>query len=123
MKRTIIIILAAIVLVLSIGLIVSYNKFNHYKAGDAAFEIKPSDLEYFQGTYDQCRNEFLCRANELKDQFANVQISKIMVESKVDTDLTLDYCYIPAQKEKKRLLILNWITCIFHRRIQSILAD
>lgn len=65
------------------------------------------NLVYFQNSYGQCRKNFVLSADKIKKKFKNVIISKLVVESKIDPDLTINYCYVPAQKKFKRLLILS----------------
>ena len=65
------------------------------------------NLVYFQNSYDECRKNFILSANKINKKFQKVTISKLKIESKKDPDLTINYCYVPAQKKSKRLLILS----------------
>lgn len=64
-------------------------------------------MEYFNNSYEECRSNFRKAAEKIKAKFNDVQMGKIIVESKIDPDLTIDWCYIPAQKEKDKLLTLT----------------
>ncbi len=66
-----------------------------------------SNERYFLNNYEECRAAFLKSSEKLATHFKNVNISKVKVHSEIDNDLTIDVCYIPAQKESKRLLLLS----------------
>ena len=82
-------------------------KFNMYKPQAVTQKVNPDNLKYFQESYVDCRKSFLDEANKMKEMYKDVQISGLNIKSKKDPDLTIDYCYIPAQKRFKRLLILT----------------
>ncbi len=82
-------------------------QFNMYKPQAVTQKITPENLTYFQGSYVDCRKSFFLEVDKMKEIYQNVQISSLKVESKIDQDLFIDYCYIPAQKRFKRLLILT----------------
>ena len=46
-------------------------------------------------------------SKEVSAKFDSVQFGSFLVESKIDTNLTVDWWYIPAQKQTDKLLILN----------------
>lgn len=87
--------------------IYSYVSFNNYLPVDGEMKADTSALKYFQNSYTECRTEFLSSANDIKNRFKDVEIFNIQVKSKIDTELTIDFCYIPAQKEKNKLLIIS----------------
>lgn len=82
-------------------------QFNYYKPQAVTQTINSENLTYFQESYVDCRKSFFFEANKLKQIYQNVQISSLKVKSRIDPDLFIDYCYIPAQKRFKRLLILT----------------
>ena len=82
-------------------------QFNTYKPQAIIQKINPDNLKYFQESYVDCRKHFLDEANKIKHLFKDVQISHLNIETSTDSDLFIDYCYIPAQKSFKRLLILT----------------
>jgi hypothetical protein len=106
-KKILFILLFTVFIVCIAGFIYSYVSFNYYSPGDGEIKADPSELKYFQNSYKECRKEFILSANEIKNIFKNVEIFNIQVESEIDTDLTIDFCYIPAQKEKNKLLIIS----------------
>ncbi len=70
-------------------------------------KVDPSKLGYYNDSYGRNRALFLEEAASLKKKYSGVEISKIAVKSPAASGLTIDSCYIPAQKEKKRLLIVS----------------
>ncbi len=70
-------------------------------------EIDLSMLTFFHETYDENRGQFRRLAASLQREFSDVEISKRIVKSEVDSDLTIDAVYIPAQNEAKKLLIMT----------------
>ncbi|WP_457551481.1 M14 family metallopeptidase [Desulfobacula sp.] len=82
-------------------------QFNTYKPREISQEVVPDNLKYFQETYNDCRKKFYEQAEGIRQQYKDVQIADLKIESQIDSDLTIDYIYIPAQKSHKRLLILT----------------
>lgn len=82
-------------------------QFNTYKPQAVTGTVTPDDLRYFQESYDDCRKSFITEAGQAQGVYRNVSISDIKIQSEVDPNLTIDYCYIPAQKTFERLLILT----------------
>jgi predicted deacylase len=70
-------------------------------------EIDPSKLTFFYETYDENRKHFKQSAASIQKQFRNVEISKLIVRSDADSDLSIDTVYIPAQREAKKLIIMS----------------
>ncbi|WP_159519485.1 M14 family metallopeptidase [Sunxiuqinia indica] len=64
-------------------------------------------MEYFYKTYEECRNRFRNVANELSSNYNNARVGKIKVDSMIDPDLTVDWLYIPAQQQPRKLLVLT----------------
>jgi len=81
-------------------------QFHTYSPGAITQTINPENRTYFQDTYMDCRKSFLDAAVKLKDLYAGVEVSDLAVERRIDPDLHMDYCYIPAQKSFERLFIL-----------------
>ncbi len=101
-----------IVLFSLLGLIVAaylflFFSFNGYKPSNIEHEIVPAALDYFHTTYEDCRSAFIEKANLLVSQYEGAEIFKIAVSSETDPDLTIDFCYIPAQITIDNLLILS----------------
>lgn len=85
----------------------SVYRFNSYRPQSVALEPLENNLQYFQGRYEECRTSFRKQAGKLLSLYGGVKISSLEVKSQKETDLTIDYCYIPPLKKKKRLLILT----------------
>lgn len=107
MKKIIKIILPVLVLVMAVAVGWVTYQFNTYKPGVIRQAINPENMAYFKETYVDCRKSFLDEAVKQKDLHEGVEISGIAVESPVDPDLTIDYCYIPAKISSERLFILT----------------
>jgi hypothetical protein len=101
-----ILILGLILVIVSVIGVTSYQ-FNLYKPQAVTEKIVQDNLKYFQESYMDSRLTFLEEAGKLKGIYNNVQISTLNIKSGTDHDLTIDYCYIPAQKEFKQLFILS----------------
>ena len=69
--------------------------------------VDPSMLTFFHETYDENREHFRKLAASLQREFSDVELSKFTVKSEVDSDLTIDAVYIPAQRERKKLIIMT----------------
>ncbi len=98
-----------LVIVLVIASVIGFTsyQFNMFKPQPVTEKVDPDNLKYFQESYVDCRQSFINQASKMKDIYQDVQISALNIESSKDQDLTIDYCYIPAQKRFKRLLILT----------------
>jgi hypothetical protein len=70
-------------------------------------EVDHSLLTFFHETYDENREQFRKLAASLQREFTDIEVSKCTVKSEVDSDLTIDVVYIPAQQEAKKLLIMT----------------
>lgn len=107
MKKFLKVIFAGLVLVIAGAVAVTTYQFNTFTPKEISIAPVPENLAYFRETYADCRSRFIQAARKMKQKFKNVIVSAIPVESRTDKDLTIDYCYIPAQKNPKRLLILT----------------
>jgi len=101
-----------IILFSLLGLIVAaylflFFSFNGYKPSDIEHEVVPAALDYFHTTYEDCRSAFIEKANPLVSQYEGVEVFNVPVPSETDPDLTIDFCYIPAQVTMDNLLILS----------------
>jgi hypothetical protein len=107
MKRFIKVIFIALFLFIAGALGFTTYQFNTYKPQTVTQEADSNNLQYFQESYDDCRKNFLAEAVKEKGAYQHVDIGNFKIESQVDPDLTIDYCYIPAQKTFERLFILT----------------
>jgi len=76
------------------------------RADEKKFKV-PAALNYFHKTYEDCRSAFIEKTNPLISQYEGVEIFKIAVPCKTSPDLTIDFCYIPAQNSLDNLLIIS----------------
>ncbi len=107
MKKIITIILSGVITVMACIVGWTTYQFNTYKPRPITQTINPDNLTYFKETYVDCRKSFLDEAFKQKELHEGVEISGIPIESSLDSDLSIDYCYIPAQTSFKRLFILT----------------
>lgn len=107
MKTFFKIVLIGFILVIAGVIAFTTYQFNTYKPRPVAHEAVSDNLRYFQETYNDCRKKFLEQAEGIRQQYKNVQIADLKIGSRLDSDLTIDYIYIPAYKSHKRLLILT----------------
>lgn len=107
MKTFFKVVLIGLILVIAGVIAFTTYQFNTYKPRPVAHEAVPDNLKYFQETYNDCRKNFLEQAEGIRQQYKNVQIADLKIESRLGSDLTIDYIYIPAHKSRKRLLILT----------------
>ncbi len=70
-------------------------------------DVDPSMLTFFHETYDENREQFRRLAALLNREFSDVEIYTYIVKSKVDSDLSINAVYIPAQNEAKKLIIMS----------------
>lgn len=101
-------ILAFVTLVIIVGILgYTYVSFNFYSPDDPEVEVDEAKLAYFQNSYNDCRNAFKTEAAKLQVKFDSVEIFSRNISGSVDNDLTIDFCYVPAQQKSKKLLILT----------------
>ncbi len=107
MKKALKIVLYSLLSIILLVLFGSYFAYRSYWAEDPEVEVDSTNLSYYHETYEECRSAFVKSIEELVGEFDSVETGKFIVPSEVDKDLSLDWCYIPAQKTKEKLLILN----------------
>ncbi len=101
-------IVAIVIVVLITGILgYTYVSFNSYSPADPEVEINKTVQQYFQDSYIESREAFRLQAGMLQTKFDSVQLFSRNVPSKIDNDLTIDFCYVPAQKETEKLLIIT----------------
>jgi hypothetical protein len=107
MKKFLKIVFILLIVTILSALGITTYQFNTYEPVAVTQDADSKNLTYFQNSYEECRNNFIMATDKITKKIENVTISKLYVESKKDPDLTIDYCYIPAQNKFKRLLILS----------------
>jgi len=105
MKKIVKLILLGTLIFLLVGFLTLSFAVNR-KIADKG-EVDPSMLTFFHETYDENREQFRRLAGSLQREFSDVEISKCIVKSEVDSDLTIDAVYIPARNEAKKLMIMT----------------
>jgi len=85
----------------------TYIGYNTWSPGNVEGTADQAAIKYFRNTYPECREAFRASAEKLKEKLDRVEIFSLPVENKTNDDLTLDFCYLPAQKNKSKLLILS----------------
>ncbi len=99
---------AFIIIVLVIGILgYSYISFNSYAPADPEVQVDKNVQHYFHNSYVESRKAFLAEAKKIEAKFDSVQIFSRKVPSRIDTNLTIDFCYIPAQGKTDKLLIIT----------------
>lgn len=71
------------------------------------FPVTDNYSSYFPESYVDAREIFRSLAAELSEKYSSVQFRTFRVPSGIDSDLTVELCYVPAQGESKNLLILS----------------
>ncbi|NOR15353.1 MAG: DUF2817 domain-containing protein [Candidatus Aminicenantes bacterium] len=107
MKKTLKIVLFSLLVLIAAAYLFLFFSFNGYKPSNVEYEIVPAALDYFYKTYDDCRSAFIEKANLLVSQYDEVEVFKLFVACETDPDLTVDFCYIPAQVTMENLLIIS----------------
>ncbi|NOQ24802.1 MAG: DUF2817 domain-containing protein [Bacteroidales bacterium] len=103
----IVLIITGIILILIIVAIgfsyVAYNNFSF----KYEFKVNKRILHYFKNSYDEARKEFRLKSKELALKYPDSKMFEIPVVSKIDSDLTIDICYIRASKKADKILIIS----------------
>jgi hypothetical protein len=107
MKKILKIALMILAGLLILGLVVSYISYSTYWADDPDIKADSTNLAYYRGSYKECRKAFTEASEELVRMYDTVFTGKIKVPSKIDTGLSINWCYIPARQEKEKLLIVH----------------
>jgi hypothetical protein len=94
-----------LVVVIIVALLAVSAKFSKLEFDDE-FEVTGDYSSYYPADYESARRHFLILTAELQGRYENVQHFQINVPSKIDDDLTVDICYLPAQSDSTNLIIL-----------------
>jgi hypothetical protein len=96
--------LLGILLILFVGIHTIYHTFS---PDDKGITVIESNLEYFNETYEECRQIFRDEAQNLTIQYELAELFSISVPSKIDDDLTVDILYLPPIQNTDKLLVLS----------------
>jgi len=83
-----------------------YYQFNYYQPEDTA-QLNEKNLQYFNDNYVNSRSDFRNKLESLKTRYPDISLHSFQVPSKIDNDLTVDYCLIPALKDSSKLLVIS----------------
>ncbi len=97
------------VIILGITVVIAFItwQFNAYSPHIVDQKPVPENLKYFQNSYTECRKSFIEDSEKLTGIYNNLEISALKIKTRSDPDLSIDYCYIPAQTAAHRLLIIS----------------
>lgn len=107
MKKFFWFVITLVVIVFIAAVAIFTYQFYTYAPGDEAIAIDETALAYYIDNYEEARAAFRDEAALLRDTYAEAEAFTINVPSNVDSDLTIDILYLPAQHEKNKLLILS----------------
>ncbi len=96
-----------ILIILVIFFIGSFIAYHQYWPKDRTIEAPEESEAFFKESYKDCRLAFVNRTLALSGNFHSVENGSIKVDSHRDDDLYIDWCYLPAQVYKRKLLIIN----------------
>jgi hypothetical protein len=118
---------AIFVILIATILAVSYISYNSWSPGDVDAEPDPSLTGYFLGSFEECRDAFRANARDIQEKYEGTELFSLSVGSKVDNDLTIDFCYLPPENDKSKLLIISsgihGIEGITGSAVQAMLMD
>lgn len=107
MKKILTFFVLSILVIIALVLGYSYISFNSFSPGVVKHGVDEERLSYFQDSYNDCRDAFRAKADILCEKYYMVEIFSKPVPSEVDMNLKMDFCYVPAQKDKSKLLIVS----------------
>jgi hypothetical protein len=100
-------ILFGVILVPILGVIsYFYISFNHFSLKDE-YQMAENNLSYFNDSYVEARKKFRLKADELNVEYTQTKNFSVKVESKTDSNLTIDFCFIPGLNGTEKIFILS----------------
>ena len=109
MKKAIkisVIIIGIILIPIIGGISYFYIAFNNYSLEDD-YQVNENNLTYFYDSYDEARKNFRLKSDELTVKYPGTKKFDIPVKSNEDTNLTIDFCFIPGSKKADKIIILS----------------
>ncbi|MCF8378652.1 MAG: DUF2817 domain-containing protein [Bacteroidales bacterium] len=107
MKKSIKIFLYSLSLVIIFIIAASYISYWSYSPELESTAVNDQNTSYFFENYEECRSEFINLSNQLKSQMEGVSIDSIRVESSIDTNLSIDFCFIPSVGDSSKLVVIS----------------
>lgn len=106
MKRFLKIAGIVLAVLLVAALAYSYSSFNYYAPEDPDLDPDPKALQYFEDSWEECRDAFRSQAEQLGTRFDSLALFSVPLKSYTDDDLTIDFCYIPAIDTTQKLVVM-----------------
>ena len=88
------------------GISYFYVAFNNFSPKDK-YQMSGNNLKYFNESYVEARKEFRLKSEELCIKYPGTKNFDIKVESKIDSNLTIDFCFIPGSEKTDKIFILS----------------
>ncbi|MBU8893373.1 MAG: DUF2817 domain-containing protein [Bacteroidales bacterium] len=109
MKKAIkisVIIIGIILIPVIAGIGYFYVAYNNFSFEDE-YKVNESVLSYFNNSYEEARKNFRFKSDELSSQYLGTQVFKLPVNSSKDTNLTIDFCFIPGSENADKIIVLS----------------
>lgn len=94
------------------------------------WSIDPSRTSYYYDTYGENRDDFRKSCNLIQRKIPATTLKTVAIPSRIDSDLTIDFCDIPSSKNPRKLILTSGIhgeegnaTSAIQRRLMEILSD
>ncbi len=101
------VIIIGIILIPVIGVIsYFYVAFNNFSLEDE-YQVNENNLTYFNESYNEARYDFKLKSNELSLKYPGTKTFELPVMSNKNTNLTIDFCFIPGSKNTDKIIILS----------------
>lgn len=107
MKKILKIFLYSLLVIILSAVATLHIVFHAYSPDDKGVSVDAHNMEYFQETYEECRQSFLTEARIVTDQYDQAELFFINVPSQTDNNLFIDLLYIPPLKNTPKLLVLS----------------
>ena len=88
------------------GISYFYVAFNNYSLEDD-YQVNENNLVYFNDSYDDARKNFRLKSDELILKYPGAKKFDLPVTSNKDTNLTIDFCFIPGSESADKIIILS----------------
>lgn len=98
--------ISVFIIFIFVALAYFYYKFNYYQPLDTA-TLNEDNLIYYSSDYNESKAKFRFAANNLQEKYNQAQVGIINVPSKLDSNLYIDYLYIPSSQPSTKLIIIS----------------
>ncbi len=107
MKKILKISLVGVLLLVLVILTIVHLLYATFSPGDKNVKVNRSNLEYFQGSYDECRASYLLEAQLVASQYERAELFSVRVPSKIDNGLYIDFLHLPPVRNTGKLLVIS----------------